>query len=262
MNNFFTKNIPWKIASLVLASILWIFVINTQNPMQPQEIRTTPIIIKGLSELTEKGFVLKNQERIKDQKFLVRVKGPRLQTDKLIADKTLITVTLDLTGYMNDLSADSVQIVAKYKPVVNIEGVSILSYKPEINNIVLEKEQTITKEITYKIVGDTNSDYTALTPIIKPGTIEINGAKSDIERVDQAMIEIDIENFSADELIRTVPVKVYDEKGQEIEALKKTPQLVEVKLPIGKEKTVPLEATINGMLPKGNFHTNTIFTPK
>jgi len=261
MNNFFTKNIQWKIASLVLASVLWLFVINTQNPMQPQEIRVTSVIVQGIPQLAEKGFVLKNLEAIKTQKFLVRVKGPRLQVDKLIADKTLISVTLDLEQYLDDLSADSVQNVAKYVPVTNMDGVNVLSYKAEINNIILEKEQTIVKDIGYKIVGNTNSDYTALTPIIKPSMIEIGGAKSDIERVNKAVIEINIENFSEDELVQTVPVKVYDANGEEILSLKKSPQFVEVKLPIGKKKTVPLEAAFKGTLPKGYVHTNTIMTP-
>jgi YbbR domain-containing protein len=229
--------------------------------MEPQNIKDISVVIKGIPQLAEKGFVLKNLEEIRNQKFSVTVKGPRLQIDKLIADKTLVNVTLDLTQYMNDLSADSVQNVAKYKPVVNIEGVSVLNYKHEINNVILEKEQSITKEIEYKIIGNTNSEYTALTPIIKPSVIEIGGAKSDIERVNKAVIEINVADFSEDELIQTVPVIVYDKDGQEIQSLKKSPQLVEVKLPIGKKKTVPLEATFKGKLPKGYVHTNTIITP-
>ncbi len=262
MNKFFTENLPWKIASVILASILWLFVINTQNPMQPEEVRVTSVTIRGLSQLAEKGYVLKNQEQIRNQKILVRVKGPRLQTDKIKVDNSLITITLDLTQYMNDLSADSVQNVARYVPSVGVEGVSVLGLKYEINNIVLEKEKTVTKDIQYTILGNTNSEYTALTPIINPSSIEIGGAKSDIERVSKAVVEINIESFSEDELIQTIPVKVYDEAGEEIQELKKSPQFVEVKLPIGKKKSVPLEATFKGSVPKGYVHTNTIITPK
>ncbi|WP_069999869.1 CdaR family protein [Cellulosilyticum sp. I15G10I2] len=263
MNKFFTKNLPWKITSLVLASILWLFVINTQNPMQPEEVRVTSIIIKGLPQLAEKGFVLKNQEEIKNQRFLVRIKGPRLQTDKLKIDNTLISVTLDLSHYMNDLSADSIQNIAKYAVSFGgVEGISVLGMRYDISNIILEKEKTVSTPIQYTITGNNNSEYTALTPIISPNVIEIGGAKSDVERIKQAIIEINIENFSEDELIQTVPVKVYDDQGEEIHGLKKLPQLVEVKLPIGKKKTVPLEATFAGTLPKGYVHTNTIVTPK
>ncbi len=263
MNKFFTKNLPWKITSLVLATILWLFVINTQNPMQPEEIRVASVIIKGLPQLAEKGFVLKNQEEIRNQRFLIRVKGPRLQTDKLKIDNTLTTVTIDLAQYMNDLSADSIQNVAKYYASFGgIEGISILSMRYDVSNVILEREKTVTQSIRYSIIGNNNSEYTALTPIINPSTIEIGGAKSDVERVSEAVIEINIGDFSEDELIQTVPVKVYDDEGQEILGLKKSPQLVEVKLPIGKKKTVPLEATFSGKLPKGYVLTNTIITPK
>jgi YbbR domain-containing protein len=260
MNKFFTKNLPWKITSLVLASILWLFVINTQNPMQPREIKVTSVTIKGLTQLAEKGFVLKNQDQIKNQKFSIRIKGPRLETDKVVMDNALINVSLDLAQYMNDLSADSVQNVAKYDTSIP-SGITILDLRPEISNIVLEREKTVSQNILYTIVGNTDSEYTALTPIISPSIIEIGGAKSDVERVNKAVVEINIESFSEDELIQTVPVKVYDEAGEEILGLKKMPQFVEVKLPIGKKKTVPIEATFQGALPQGYVQTNTIVTP-
>jgi YbbR domain-containing protein len=261
MNKFFTKNLPWKITSLVLASILWLFVINTQNPMQPRDIKVNSVTIKGLTQLAEKGFVLKNQDKIKSQKFSIRIKGPRLETDKVVMDNTLINVSLDLAQYMNDLSADSVQNVAKYDTSVP-SGITILDIRPEIGNIILEREQTVSQDILYTIVGNTDSEYTALTPIINPSSIEIGGAKSDVERVNKAVVEINIETFSEDELIQTVPVKVYDEDGEEILGLKKMPQFVEVKLPIGKKKTVPIEATFQGALPQGYVQTNVIVTPE
>ena len=261
MNNFLTKNLPWKITSLILATILWLFVINIQNPMQPQEIRNIPVTIKGITQLAEKGFVLKNQEEIRNQKISVRVKGPRLQTDKLLANNRLISITLDLTKYMSDLSADSVQNIASYDVLIDVQGVNVINLHPEIRDIVLEREKTITKEVYYKFVGNTNSQYTALTPTIKPSTVEIGGAKSDIEYIDKAIVEIDVSNFSEDQLIRNVPIKVLDGDGKEIKGLTKNPQFVEVKLPIGKKKVVPLEAAFKGTLPKGYVHTNTIVTP-
>lgn len=263
MNRFFTENLPWKITSFILAFILWLFVINTQNPMQPEEIRVSTVVIKGLSQLAEKGFVLKNQEEIKNQRFIVRVKGPRLQTDKLKMDHMLTTVTLDLTQYMNELSADSVQNVAKYSVSFGgVEGITTLGMRYDVDNIILEKEKKLTLPIKYQIVGNTSSQYTALTPIITPTTVELSGATSDIERINQAIISINVENFSEEELLQTLPVTIYDAEGAEVSGLKKTPQLIEVKLPIGKKKTVPLEASFSGELPQGYVHTNTIVTPK
>ena len=60
MNKLFTDNLPWKITSLVLAFILWLFVINTQNPIQPQEIAGVNVVITGLDELESNGTTFRN----------------------------------------------------------------------------------------------------------------------------------------------------------------------------------------------------------
>ncbi|PHV71201.1 hypothetical protein CS063_05780 [Sporanaerobium hydrogeniformans] len=262
MNRIFTHNLSWKIGSLVLAAILWVFVINSQNPTQPQEIRNIPIVIKGLDELESKGFVLKNQDKIKDQKFKAVIRGPRLQVDKVLANKSLIKATLDLTPYINELTVDSIINVAEYTVTVSLEGVSVISTAPEVTSVILEKEKSVEKKITYRKIGEPKNGYMDLAPIITPNTVVLSGAQSDIDNIKEVSVEINIDKFSQDYLIDRVPIKVYDAEGKEIANLKKSVQLVDVKLPIGKTKTVPLEATFTGTLPTDYVHTNTLISPK
>ena len=96
MNKFFTENLPWKIASLVVATMLWVFVINTQNPTQPQEISGIKVQITGEDVLTENGYELTNKAEILNQNFKVVVSGPRLEVDKLLRNPSAITATLNL----------------------------------------------------------------------------------------------------------------------------------------------------------------------
>ncbi len=262
MNKIFSHNLSWKIGSLVLAAILWLFVINSQNPTQPQEIRNIPIVIKGLPELESKGFVLKNKDKIQDQKFKAVIRGPRLQVDKVLANKSLIKATLDLTPYINELTVDSIINVAEYTVTVSLEGISVISTAPEVTNVILEKEKTVEKKITYRKIGEPKNGYMELEPIITPNTVTLSGAQSDIDSIREVSVEINIDKFSQDYLIDRIPVKVYDEEGEEIQNIKKSIQLVDVKLPIGKTKTVPLEATFTGTLPADYVHTNTLISPK
>ena len=78
MNKFFTENLPWKIAALVIATMLWLFVINTQNPTQPQEISGIRVQINGEDILKEQGYELTNRADILNQNYKVVVSGPRL----------------------------------------------------------------------------------------------------------------------------------------------------------------------------------------
>lgn len=249
MNKIFSENLPWKIVSLVLATVLWLFVINSQNPTQPQEVKNIPVTIVGLDQLEEAGYILKNKEEIKNQNFRVIVKGPRLETDKYVKDPKLITVTLDVSTYINDITGDSLQAVAEYKTSINLEGhsASITVKSPGVNKVIIEKEAVVTKPITYALSDDIRASYTLLDdPIISPQEIEIRGASSDIERIATVMVNIDEKSFSADELVHNLPVMVLDKDGTEVSNLVLSQDEVQVRLLIGKEKTVPVKANFEG----------------
>ena len=125
MNKLFTDNLPWKITSFVLAFILWLFVINTQNPIQPQEISGINVVITGLDELESNGYKLKNEDEIRNQHFKVVVTGPRLEIDKLVKNPKLITATLNLSDYMNNLNGTSLTDNANYIVKINLDSYTI-----------------------------------------------------------------------------------------------------------------------------------------
>lgn len=266
MNKLFTENLPWKITSFVLAVVLWLFVINTQNPTQPQEISGISINITGLEQLEQAGYELTNKEEILSQNFKVIVSGPRLDVDKLSRNPQLITATLDLSGYLNDLTQDSIQYNnATYRVSMNIDsyGVTVKDKKPQVTKVLINKrdskDQRVTYEIdksiteTYKLIGDGK-------PVISPEKVTISGKKTDIDRVSEAKVFITAENFSAEHLVNELPVVLLDADGNVIEGLEVSQEKVEVKLPIGTQKTVPVKVNVEGTV-KDGYEINTIVSP-
>lgn len=264
MNRFFSNNLPWKIVSFLLATLLWFFVINYQNPVLTQEVKTT-ITIRGINELEAKGYVLQNEEELRDMQVRVRLKGPRLDMERLKNDNVQIDARLDLTQYANMLTnedADSIEKSVQIPVFINIDGIITEDIRPKTVSVILEREKKDVKNIHYKIENESNSEYAALDPILKPSTVEISGPKSSVERVKRAFININVDNFSEDTLSYTVPIQLLDEEGKEVVGVKKIPEYVEVTLPIGKKKTVILEAQFKGTLPSGYIKTNTIINPQ
>lgn len=262
MNKLFTNNLPWKIFSLALATMLWLFVINTQNPLQPREIRDIPVNIRGLSELEARGFVIQNEEELRNTTVRVAVRGPRLEIDRIQANKSLIDVTLDLTPYIDTLSdeVESTERIAAFDAKTKLSGVSVESMKPKTTYIVFEKEKTVTKRIVPNIIGEGVNQY--LAPIVKPSTIEISGPKSKIDSIQDVFVDINVDQFSEDALSFNEEIKVLDKEGNEVTGIKKSPQFAQVTLPIGTKKRVPLEAQFKGTLPSGYIQTNTLISPK
>ncbi len=263
MNKFFSNNIAWKSASLISALILWLFVINTQNPPRSYDMRNRTISIRGAELLTDKGYVIKNETALREQKVRVVVKGPRLQVEKIMSNPELIEIKMDLTKYIDNISSN-MDMVA---PVIPIDvsaplGLTILEQSPKNLEVIFEREKTVSKTIEYVINGGSNKEYETLTPKIVPESIEIWGAESYMDEIDSVRVDIDVENFSEDVLTYEIPIKIYNAEGDELTELKKSHSSADVTLPIGKKKIVPLEMQLVGKLPDGFIQTGVSIDPK
>lgn len=267
MNKIFTtKKLSWKIASLILAFLFWLFVINTQNPIQPQEISGINISIKGLDELESKGYELINKQEILDQNFKVVVNGPRLEIDKLVKNPVLISATLDLTRYIEDLTKDSVSEIAIYSVAINSDGnsVSVKDKHPQVNKLIIEKTDSKEQRVTYEMQDSITKHYTLIgdkKPVISPEKITIVGPKTELDRISEAKVIITSDDFSADQLVNQLPIILLDADGHEIKGLEMSTSTVEVKLPIGSQKTVPIHVDLQGKLHQGYELINTIVSP-
>lgn len=264
MNRFLSNNLPWKIVSLLLAALLWFFVINSQNPALTREVRV-PLTIRGINELEAKGYVLQNEQELRDMEVRVLLKGPRLEMERLTKDKVSIDARIDLTQYANMLTAEDADSIDKTVSILvsgSIEGIKAEDIRPTNVSAVFEREKSVTLDVDYNIENESNSEYAALDPILKPGTVTFSGPKTSVESVERALININIDNFSEDILSYTVPIVLLDKEGKEVTGLKKVPEYVEVTLPIGKKKQVPLEPQFKGTLPVGYIQTNLIVSPQ
>ena len=65
----------------------------------------------------------------------------------------------------------------------------------------------------------------------------------------EARVSIKSEDFSEDQLVSQLPVTLYDIDGEEIQGLELSDQTIEVKLPIGSQKRVPVNITYTGKVP-------------
>lgn len=266
MNKNFTQNLPWKIGSVVLAFLLWMFVINTQNPIQPQEISGIKIVLLGLEQLESAGYELSNKEEILEQNFKVVVNGPRLETDKLARNPQLITASLNLADYMGELTKDSVSEIASYVIKINSDGniVTVKDKRPQVTKVIIEKRDSKEQKVTYEIDDSITKKYTLIgdkKPVISPEKIQITGVKSDIDRVSEAKVFITAGDFSEDKLVNKLPIILLDADGNEVTGLEMSVEEAEVKLPIGSEKVVPLKIELQGKMPVGYELVNTLVSP-
>ncbi|OON97688.1 MAG: hypothetical protein ATN36_02680 [Epulopiscium sp. Nele67-Bin005] len=265
MHKIFENNLVWKIFSLFWAFILWLFVINIQNPEQSKEISNIPVEIVGLSAIEEKGYVVQDEDDLKETLVGLVVKGQRLQLDELVSNKEdLISIVLDFGPYASSLTPEltTTEKVIPFTTNLLVEGISIEEVHPSVMYVTLEKEAIVTVPIRYQVTGKQNKDYLEIEPIIKTTEIELRGPESLVNEVVHALVTVDVDDFSEDILKLDVPVTLLDIDGNEVDGIRQGFDTVEVIMPIGERKVVPFEAQFVGTVPNGYLKTNTIITPK
>ncbi len=264
MDKIIQHNLHWKFVSLGLAVLLWLFVINTENPVQMQDIKGIPVEIIGLTNIENKGLVIQNMEDLTNLELDLNLQGQRLDIEQINANKdTLITANINLTNYATDLNPNT-SVAERFVPIsvmVMVDGVIIEDYSPKSLNVIFEMEASKTFTIEYNIQGKEDNQYITLDPVIKTTQVTLTGAESIIETISKVVVDVNVDNFSEDTLTYTLPITVLDDEGNELLGLKKSIETVEVILPIGKKKAVSLQAQFTGQLPAGYVHSNTIVIP-
>ncbi|ONI38316.1 hypothetical protein AN640_02675, partial [Candidatus Epulonipiscium fishelsonii] len=230
MNKFFSTNLMWKLFSLAVAALLWLIVINTQNPILPKQINNFPITIKGVSQIEEKGYVILNQEELEKMTIDIDIIGGRLEVDELVKNKNdLINSTLDLTPFATFLTdqSEKVERAVVINTIVLIDEVTVEGTSPKIVNVIFEKEASKTLPIEYEIIGE---DKDKGSPIIKTlmSQVTVTGAKSIIENLDKAVIEINLSEFNKDNMRQTLPINIIDVGGNIAENVRSSIKDVDV----------------------------------
>ncbi len=257
-------NLHWKLLSILLAMFLWLIVINIQNPVITENIKNVKVDILGLNQVEAKGHVVKDGDQLHNLTVDINIKGQRLEIENFLAEGvTALRAKINLTPYVQELVDNSglterlVEIEIDNLP----EDIFVEDYEPSAVYIVFESEKTEVFDIIYNINGKEDSQYMTLDPIIKTKEIEIVGPESIVDTIKNVVVDININDFAKDPLVMDLPVFAYDKDGNEVIGITKSRNYVEVILPTGKKKSVPLVAQFNGKLPTGYTLTNIIITP-
>src|SRR5699024_5108879 len=109
---------------------------------------------------------------------------------------------------------------------------------------IARKEETV----NIKTEGKLESGYVLGDIEVKSSSVFLKGPESLINSISEVVAIADIEGRTTD-INLTLPVKILDNNGNEIEGIDSSPNIVEVHIPVYKIKTVPVELQIEGRIP-------------
>ena len=240
MKKALTRNLGLKLASLVLAFVLWFLVAQIYDPKDTVTFNNIQVRLINTELLDEEGKVYE----VLDNSNLVRVTvtGPQsivkseLRRSDIVAEADMSKLTdintIAITYYCENVSNDSVEIKGNHDSVrLNVEDKTSKWIKLESN--------TIGEVASGYLIGNVTLDQT---------NIEVTGPKSAISQVDHAGVDINVTD-STSSLSANVDIKLYDADDNELtlESVKKNVNSAHMTVEVLATKEVPVEIEYMGV---------------
>lgn len=228
-----------KLISLLIAFVLWVVVINVDDPVDDKTFSNIKVNLVNTQLITEKNMVYE----VLDGTGILRsvsFEAPKSIREKIEAGDIIAEADLEeLT------TTDTVPIrfsCPKYsQDVSNISG--------NISYVKLNIEEKASKwiDITYNIIGDVAEGYVINHISLDQNRMEIEGPESKIAEVSKAVVDVNVAGISND-MSLSVDTHLKNEKGNELSysTIAKSTDRVKVDVVVYATKEVPVEFEVVG----------------
>lgn len=250
-----TRNLGLKIVSFLLAMALWLLVVNIDDPVVRWTFLDVPVAIKNADVITNQGMIY---EVLDDTDVVPRVivYAPRSVGETI--SKSDIVATAD----MNTLNSLNILQVEFSVPKVG-NKVSDIRGSTDSVRVSIENKKNIQKVLKTTVIGEAPEGYVVGNVTTDQNLVRVAGPESVVNRVASANINIDMNSLSefTSDIQTSVPVRLYDEDGNEVEGstLTKNPENVMIKIEILSTKDVPLRFEVDGE-PAEGYRLNGVVT--
>ncbi len=244
------NNLDLKILAVLFSVILWLIVVNIDDPVKTVQFTGIDVEILNGEELEAQGKVYE------------------------ILDNTG-TVTVTIKGrrsIVEDISKENITAVADMKDLTSMDTLSITvasnKYGNELDDIKCDQDNVrisiedlkkIQKVIDIEVVGEPADGYILGAVTTNLNQIYLEGPESVINQVSYAQAQIDVDGVTAN-VSSSVSIKLYDSEYKEINDARISMNIktVSVNQEILLTKEVPLEFDVSGEPAEGYALTGEI----
>lgn len=229
------NNLTIKIFALIMAIILWSYVMSEENPAITEEIKNIEVTFTNIATLEKQNLVVLEPN---EATVNVKVSGKRNDLNN-ISEKIIARV--DLSGYQEGTVKVPVYIEVP-------DEVKLVDHSPK--EILFKFDKLVRKEmpITIETIGELAKDHSLAESVIKPQSIYIEGPKTWVDSVSKVVAFVDVTN-KANDINVTVPIRIVDNEGNDVRGVTKDQNVVDVFIPVYQSKTVPIKIQTHGRLP-------------
>lgn len=206
-----TNNFGLKVAALFFSVVLWLVVVNIDDPTQAKSF-TTSITVTNADYMTQQGKYFE----AKDSNLQVTFKVSTVRSVMKNLSNTDFRAVADMENIeqVDGVYRVPIEITAtRYASAVNFQG------KTQYMEVNVEDLVLSQFSIKAKTVGDAAENYAVGDMRVSPNILKVTGSESVVSQIDHVEATIDVTGASADLTDSVVPV-VYDADGVAVDTSK------------------------------------------
>ena len=245
IKSFFTRNIGWKILSIIIAGLFWLISVNIIDPTTKRTFEGIPVEILNETAITSANQVY---EVLSGNVVDVSITSKRSLVERLNAGD--FTATADLTE-LSSVNAVAIQVKLNRNPQnVPYE----LDWGSAMLKVKLEDRISSKFKVDIQTEGELGEGYVLGTVKAKPNIIEVAGGVSKMKKIDHVGAVIRLNGETEGFSVKAKPM-AYDSMGDVVDATNLTFSATSIKVNVGVRQTmdVPVEVTTVGQ-PAEGYH--------
>lgn len=243
MKKWITNNTGLKVVSIVFAFMLWLIVVNIDNPNIKKEFTNVQVELTNEDAITDKEkvcSVIDNSNII-----TITVRGPRNVVESLSASD--FKATADLRE-LTDFEFVPIEVQAlRYKD-------KLTSVESRTKNVKVSIEELSVKQFAIRasVTGTPAEGYAVGNKTLSQNIVKINGPASIMSTINRVVAEVNVADMSSD-INTPVSLTVYDgnDKAIDTSRLKLSVDSVNVNVEMLQTKEVPIRAGTSGTPAEG-----------
>lgn len=252
MKNKITKNLGIKALSLCLAILFWIMVINIDDPIRSRQFTNVPVSVIHEDAVATLDKVY---EIVQGKTVDITVTGKKSKVDKVTMQDLSATADLSQLSVVNAVNI--------YSECTKFPSLTCTLGKVQTLTVSLENMKTASFVPVIQQIGTVADGYYMVSATSKPNIIKVTGAKSQVKKVSEVRLEVDVSNAKKTFVTRAEP-KAYASDGTVIDSdkLKFSVSQARVELNVRRTKTIPVTLSLGEETEPGYVCTSMEYEPK
>lgn len=233
-----TNNIGLKFLAVLIALVLWLAIVNVNDPEKTITVSNIPISVTNESAITSRDMVY----NVKSEQYLnITVSGKRSIVSNLSAEDFRATASLKELSKVNSIPVD---VTAKNASL----GRKITIVKQSAQTILVDVENLEEKDFTDLVVeytGKVANGYVAGLSSMSTDEVTVKAPTSIIDKIKKVAVRCSLDGTNTN-ISKKCPVILYDKNNKEIKSdeIELSDKKIRVNVNVLRAKQVPI-STIN-----------------